>query len=148
MAGEFAKLAESWVAIWNGDLALTETTVPEDFTWHAAPLDGGPVRATVGRENLKTWVGGLRAAFPDLLFTVHIGPIVDGDVLVLRWLAEGTYRGGFPGADEEQVGRRVSFHGTDILRVADGLIAEYWINADILWLFEQLGVRELPVRTP
>ncbi len=36
----------------------------------------------------------------------------------------------------------------EFAKLADGPIAEYWINADILWLFEQLGVRGLPVRTP
>lgn len=150
MSDDFAELIEAWIDIWNGDLALTDSTVHEGFTSHAAPLGGGPVQDSVGRENLKTWVGGLRTAIPDLLFTVHIGPVISGDVIVLRWLAEGTYQGGFPGAADDAVGRHVSFYGNDILRVADGLLAEYWIHADGLWLLQQLGVREIPplVRKP
>jgi hypothetical protein len=62
------------------------------------------------------------------------------------WKARGTYQGGFPGAPSEAVGQEVSFTGTDTLRIADGKLAEYWANADSLLFFQQLGVREVPVR--
>jgi hypothetical protein len=39
---------------------------------------------------------------------------------LVRWKAQGNYRGGFPGAPTEAIGRHVSFTGTDILRIADG----------------------------
>jgi predicted ester cyclase len=84
---------------------------------------------------------------PDLTFTVQIGPLVDGDFMVVRRYAEGTYQGGFPVAAEEAVGRRITFHGTDTLRVADGVLAEYWANADSLWFVQQLGVRDVPALT-
>jgi hypothetical protein len=64
----------------------------------------------------------------------------------LRWKAQGTYQGGFPGAPSEAVGREVTFTGTDTLRIADGKLAEYWANADSLLFFQQLGVREVPSR--
>ena len=38
----------------------------------------------------------------------------------------------------------VTFTGTDTLRIADGMLAEYWANADSLLFFQQLGVREVP----
>ena len=34
----------------------------------------------------------------------------------------------------------VTFHGTDIVRISDGLIVEYWLNADTLDLMTQLQV--------
>ena len=49
-----------------------------------------------------------------------------------------------PGAQAEAIGRHVSFTGTDILRTADGKLAEYWANTDSLLFFQQLGVREVP----
>jgi predicted ester cyclase len=70
----------------------------------------------------------------------------DEEHLVVRWKAQGTYQGGFPGAPSEAVGREVTFTGTDTLRIADGKLAEYWANADSLPFFQQLGVRELPAR--
>jgi len=62
----------------------------------------------------------------------------------VRWKADGTYAGGFPGAPAEAIGRPITFTGTDTLHVADGKLAEYWANADSLLFFQQLGVREIP----
>ncbi len=38
------------------------------------------------------------------------------------------------------MGTAVTFHGTDILRIADDRIVEYWLNADSLDLMTQLQV--------
>ena len=46
--------------------------------------------------------------------------------------------------DLEVTDRTVTFTGTDTLRIADGLLAEYWANADSLLFFQQLGVRDVP----
>jgi predicted ester cyclase len=135
----FDKLAQSWADIWNGDLSLTTGTVHENFVAHAAPLLGGPASDSVGRDNLDTWVGGIRQAIPNLSFTVQVGPLVDAPFLVLRWHAKGTYQGGLPGAADGPI--PLEFYGTDILRIDDGLIAEYWANADSLWVAQQLGIR-------
>ncbi|MDQ1130883.1 hypothetical protein QE381_003011 [Microbacterium sp. SORGH_AS 888] len=60
--------------------------------------------------------------------------------MVLRWRANGAYVGGIPGATAA-VGRAVNFFGTDILRVEqDGLIHDYWANADSLWFAQQIGL--------
>ena len=53
-------------------------------------------------------------------------------------VAEGVYAGGIPGASAP-AGTPVSFGGSDILRVADGCFAEYWVSSDGLALMEQLG---------
>jgi len=44
------------------------------------------------------------------------------------------------------VGRTITFTGTGTLRIADGKLAEYWLNADSLLFSQQLGVREVPRR--
>lgn len=142
--GNFARLAQSWADIWNGDLSLTDSTVHENFVSHAAPLAGGPTADATGRDNLNTWVSGIRALIPDLKFTIQVGPLITGPFVVLRWRAQGTYQGGLPGAAEQAVGRPLVFYGTDVLKVADGLLAEYWANADSLWFVQQLGMREVP----
>ncbi|MGA2758124.1 MAG: ester cyclase, partial [Solirubrobacteraceae bacterium] len=77
-------------------------------------------------------------------FDIEVGPITDGEYMVVRWKAHGTYAGGFPGTPPEATGKSVTFTGTDILRVADGKLAEYWANADSLLFFQQLGVSEVP----
>ena len=139
-----AALAEPWKDLWNGDLGLTEKIIAEDFVAHAAPLTGTGPDQIRGREGLNGWVSGIHAVLPDLTFVIDVGPITDGDYLVVRWRARGTYRGGFPGASPEAIGQEISFTGTDTLRVAAGKLAEYWANADSLLFVQQLGVRELP----
>ncbi len=106
---------------------------------------GGTGEGTVrSRDALGQWIGGLHAVMTGLVFSIEVGPITDADYLVVRWRARGTYRGGFPGTSDAAIGREIDFTGTDILRVADGKIAEYWVNSDTLLLMQQLGVRAVP----
>jgi predicted ester cyclase len=83
-------------------------------------------------------IAQIRALIPDLTFTTEVGPLRDGDFLIGRWRAEGHYAGGFPGA-AAAAGTPIAFTGTDILRLSDSRLAEYWLNADTLDLLRQLG---------
>jgi predicted ester cyclase len=141
-----AALAEPWKDLWNGDLTLTDKIIAEDFVAHAAPLTGTGSDLIRGREALNGWVSGIHAILPDLSFEIEVGPIADDDHMAVRWRARGTYGGGFPGASPDAVGREITFTGTDTLRIADGMLAEYWANADSLLFFQQLGIREVPVQ--
>ena len=139
-----AALAEPWRLLWNGDLSQTDQIIAKDFIAHAAPITGVGEDTVKGRAGLNAWVTGINAVLGDLNFTVEVGPITDGDYLVVRWRARGAYRGGFPGASDNTVGRDISFTGTDTLRVKDGQIVEYWANADSLLFLQQLGVAKVP----
>jgi hypothetical protein len=61
-----AALAEPWKELWNGDLALTDRIIAEDFVAHAAPLTGTGSDLIRGREALNGWVSGIHAILPDL----------------------------------------------------------------------------------
>ena len=100
---------------------------------HAA-LVGPDEGALRGRAALGLRIGGLHPALTGLIFIIEVGPVTDGNHVVVSWRARGTYRGGFPSTSDAAVGREVNFTGTDILRVADGKIAEYWLNSDNLLL--------------
>jgi predicted ester cyclase len=139
-----AALASPWKDLWNGDLRVADQIIASDFVAHAAPLTGTGPDEIRGREALKGWISGIHAIVPDVTFVIEVGPITDDEYLVVRWKARGTYAGGFPGAPPEAAGRDLTFTGTDILRIADGKLAEYWANADSLLFFQQLGVREVP----
>jgi len=141
-----AALAEPWKDLWNGDLSLTDKIIAEDFAGHLAPLGGTGPDQFRGRQPLKDWINGIHALLPDLSFVLDVGPIADEQHLVVRWKARGTYVGGFPGGSPDAIGREVTFTGTDILRVADGKLAEYWGDADSLLFIQQLGVREVPAQ--
>jgi hypothetical protein len=139
-----AELAEPWRKLWNGDLSITDRIIAEDFVAHAAPITGVGDGEIHGREAPNQWVGGINMLLPDLNFEITVGPIATDDYLVVRWRAEGTYGGGFPGASDHAVGSLITFTGTDTLRVVDGMLAEYWANADSLLFVQQLGLREVP----
>ena len=139
-----ATLAEPWRQLWNGDLSITDTIIAEDFVAHAAPITGVGEGEIHGREALNQWVGGINTLLPDLNFEITVGPIATDEYLVVRWKARGTYGGGYPGASDDAVGSVIAFTGTDTLRVIDGMLAEYWANADSLLFVQQLGVKEVP----
>ena len=136
-----SKLAESWRRLWNGDLALLDAIVAQDITVHASLLGGSGDDTLRGRAALGRSIGDTHAVIDGLAFTYEVGPIEGRDHVVVRWRARGTYRGGLPGIADAAGGREVDFTGTDILRVAGGLLAEYWVNSDTLRLAQQLGAQ-------
>jgi predicted ester cyclase len=131
------ELVDGWLHLWNGDLGRVHDLVTPDFRVHAAMMDGGDGSAVSGPDALAGWIGQTRAAFADFAFAVQVGPIAQDDLIAVRWEATGTYRGGFPGAAAE-LGAPIAFTGTDLLRVVDGRLAEYWVNSDIHVLLAQL----------
>lgn len=132
-------LVTNWVALWNGDVSIADEIVSEENRVHAAMFDGGDGSAVGGVSGMKDLVMQMRSLMSDLVFAVEVGPIVDGDHIVVRWVATGHYGGGIPGAGAP-VGTQVTFHGTDILRIAHDQVVEYWLNADTLDLMTQLQV--------
>ena len=135
---DMRELWDRWIELWNGDLALAETIVHPEFALHRIPPPRIPDQLG-GREGLVAWIEQTRSLFPDLRFTVEVGPIVDGRMVAGRWIAEGSYQGGIPGSTAPP-GTRVGFHGNDIWRAEDGMIREYWLSDDLLDLMQQLGV--------
>src|SRR6478735_2016942 len=118
-------LVTHWIALWNGEYAIAEEIISENNRVHAAMLDGGDGSAAGGVSGMVGFVSQGRSLASDLTFSVEVGPIVDGDYVVARWVATGHYEGGMPGAGAP-AGTYVTFRGTDILRVADDKIVEYW----------------------
>ncbi len=132
-------LVDSWIALWNGDYDVADTIISESNRVHAAMLDGGDGSAVAGVSGMKGFVGQTRSLSSDLVFSIDVGPLVDRDHVVVRWIATGHYGGGLPGAGAP-VGTEVIISGTDILRISGNQIVEYWLNADMLALMTQLQV--------
>ncbi|MFV2018869.1 ester cyclase [Micromonospora sp. LOL_023] len=130
-------MLDTWLQLWNGDYAKAPGIISPDIEVHAALMDGGDGSGIRGPEGMVAWIGELRAAFPDLVFTVEVGPLIDGRYAALRWIATGTYAGGLPGA-QAAPGTVVTFTGTDTLRIYGGKFVEYWLNSDSLLLMQQL----------
>jgi len=138
MTGNMKLVWDRWIELWNGNLEQATEIIHPGFVVHRIP----PPRISDtagGREALLEWIKQTRALLGDLHLVVEVGPIVDGEMVAGRWIAEGTYLGGIPGSTAP-TGTRVRFHGNDIWRAEDGLIREYWLSDDLLDLMQQLGV--------
>ena len=94
--------------------ALVDELVAPDFVGHF--LGGSP--AMQGREGFRDWMTGVFAAFPDWRGALD-DVIAEGDRVAFRWTVEGTPEG--------QAGAgRITQHGVEICRYADGILAELW----------------------
>ncbi len=107
-----------------------------DFFWddmvEQVPFPGqGP-----GLEGLKDVLRGMRAAFPDMHWTVE-EQLTDGDRVLTRFEWTGTHRGEFLGVPATE--RRVRVWGMVIDRVRHGRIQDTRILMDTLGLMTQLG---------
>ena len=115
----------------QGDIEAAEKFVARDVV-EQVPFPGqGP-----GIEGVKDVLGGMRAAFPDLHWTVE-EQIAEGDKVVTRFEWTGTHRGPFLGV--EPTGRAVQVWGIVIDRLQDGKIKDTRILMDALSLTLQLG---------
>jgi steroid delta-isomerase-like uncharacterized protein len=115
----------------GGNLNMIDELVSPDFVDHEA-LSG----LAAGREGVKQFFSMLRIAFPDLRMNVE-DLIAEGDKVVARSTMTGTHRGEFAGI--VATGKTVNVSAIDIVRFADGKLAEHWGVTDTASLMEQLG---------
>ncbi len=94
------------------------------------------------RELHKQRVQITRTGFPDAVYTIE-DIIVDGDLVVIRHVMNGTNDGEYAGQDP--TGITVEVTGIHIHRIECGLIAETWNEGDGLGLYQQLGLLPEPV---
>lgn len=116
-----------WEEVWNQNtLDVCDEIFDADYAAHE-----------------KGFVPVLRAAFPDLKFTV-IDMIAEGDKVVSRYTITGTHRGEFMGIPA--TGNPVEITTIWIHRLEDGRIVEgrNWGEWDRLSMLEQLGVVTTP----
>lgn len=120
--------------IWNkGNLAVTGEVMTPDAVLHD-PIAGGPV--PIARV-LATLIPAERSAFPDIQFTIE-DAVSEDDRVVVRWNVQGTHKGDYMGV--AGTGLRVMATGMTMVKIADGKIAEMWLNMDDLGLRRTLGM--------
>jgi predicted ester cyclase len=120
--------------IWNQErYELLPKFVASDFVIHTPHGD------VHGRAGAAQYFTMLHQAFPDIHFTIE-DQVADGDRVVTRWTATGTHQGAFQGI--APTNRRIKMTGTDIDRIASGMVIECWTTTDDLGLLQQLGAIE------
>jgi steroid delta-isomerase-like uncharacterized protein len=118
------------------DLDIALTLFSPDFVDHT-PAVGLPP----GVEGVRAFFTMQFAAFPDGQITSQ-DIIAEGDKVVHRMSGTGTHHGEFLGIPP--TGKRVTWSFIDIWRIADGKLAEHWVEADMTGMMRQLGLVPLP----
>jgi predicted ester cyclase len=98
-----------------------------------------------GHQDIKAFMTGFRAAFPDLNFWGAAELIAEGDYVVGRWEGGGTHTGPafkdfLIGSLPPATGRKMHFTGTTVLRIKNGRIAEETGLDDGVTALQQLGL--------
>jgi predicted ester cyclase len=98
-----------------------------------------------GREDIKAFMTGFRAAFPDLAFRGTADLIAEGDYVVGQWEGGGTHTGPafgdfLVGALPAATGRSMHFTGTTVLKLLGGRIVEEIGLDDGVTALSQLGL--------
>ena|SRR5438067_4988045 len=115
--------------------AVAEFYAP-DFIDHVHPRD-----RSSDLEDVKQIYTSWRASFPDWHFTLET-VMAEGDVVAIQGTAHGTHRGAFMGI--APTGKEVTVTATEVFRIAQGKIVEFWANMDELGMLRQLGVIPSP----
>jgi steroid delta-isomerase-like uncharacterized protein len=107
-----------------GDMEAVFAFFAPEFTSHVtARVNPDAVGADIRGHELHWW-SEVRAAFPDMVFSVDL-LIESDDLVVSNWTVRGTHTGtpfnGLPAS-----GKPVEINGTAILRIRDGKIVEHW----------------------
>lgn len=137
-------LVRYWIdeALNKGNLAVVDEFIPPGYVGHNPnhPLAGQPLGPEEVKEHVVTM---LRTAFPDLHQSIE-DLIAEGDKVVVRSTFRGTHQGLFAG--RAPTGKRFEMTSIEIFRLADGKIAEHWINVDMLGMMQQLGALPAPAQ--
>ena len=76
----------------------------------------------LGVNGMKQHIVDVRKTYPDLTMTI-IRQYSDGDYVISEFIAEATHKGEWLGM--KPTGKRLSFTGVDIDKIADGKIVEH-----------------------
>jgi len=133
------------IEFWNGgDLGVLDEIIAPDYVrhWH-----GTAARPKFGPEWFKQLAMHVRAVIPDLRFTAE-DLLADGDKVVMYYTGTGSQQGEYASmwGPVPPTGKKVAWTGITILRVADGQIAEEWLEEDRLGLYQQMGAIPSPSR--
>ena len=133
-AGRFYETVNE--AMRTGDVALLDAVLAPDAVDHNPTPGQEP-----GRDGIKKAFAEFRAAFPDMRMSV-LDMVAEEDKVACRIVTRMTHRGDFQGV--RATGRQVTLSGIDILRIANGAVAERWGEFDTLGLLRQLGASAAP----
>lgn len=118
------------------DLSLVDEVYADDAVEH------DPLGDHRGREWIRADMERLLSAFPDLTATVE-ECIAEDDTVAMRVTLRGTHEDEFAGM--APTGNTFEVRNTVFTRIEDGMIAERWVQPDMLGMLRQLGAVDVPI---
>jgi steroid delta-isomerase-like uncharacterized protein len=134
-------LARRAIGLWSrGNTDRPEEIFAPDYInhQHHHPDSAETIR---GIGPWKQFIGSFHQAFPDFEDKIA-AQIAEGDLVATHFISSGTHRGEIMGL--APTGKRATWTGIAIDRIADGKIAESWVNWDMLGMLQQLGAIRPP----
>lgn len=134
---ENAELARAYwsEAVWGPQGKIAEIVAPDEI--HHWGIAG----TTEGFDAFAERWALFNTAFPDLKFDLSLVTATDSMAATV-WTATGTQEGEWMGI--APTGKTVSWSGINTFRIACGMIAESWGEADHITLREELGATDVP----
>jgi predicted ester cyclase len=114
----------------EGKLHELDEIVAPDFVEHQFMGESGP-------QGIKSLIGQLRTAFPDLHMTIE-DSVVSGDKVWARLRCRGTQKGPLMGVPP--TGRPIDTTALEVCRFARGKLVEHWGVPDRFAAMSQLGI--------
>jgi predicted ester cyclase len=124
MSDNLRTLGEYSAAMDRGDTDAVFSFWSDDFVSHVTERVRPDRVGTDVRGDEQEWSRQVRAAFPDMTFSVNL-LIEKDDLIVSNWTVAGTHTGA-AFYDLPPSGNPVEINGTAILRMRDGKIVEHW----------------------
>jgi len=121
------KVSQLFETFNQGELSVVDALVAPEYV--GAQGDRGPA-------GFKNVVVGLRAAFPDIRYSVD-ELVAEGDRVAVRWHWTGTHQGKFRAFPA--TGKAVTNNGLGIFVLRDGKIVAATLETDRLGFLEQIG---------
>jgi predicted ester cyclase len=119
----------------KGNVTVAEDLIATNYFNHSAPHGQMP-----GLEAEKQYITTIRSAFLDFHLEIE-DQIAEGDKVVTRLTASGTYKGGLEDIPSTAaIGKQVRVTEILIHRISAGKVVEGWIEFDQMALWRQLGV--------
>jgi len=130
------KLSRRSLEMWgSGNADKPDEVFAEDYVNHQESAAEGSVEA-LDLAGWKAVVAENHRAFSDFQVTILM-QIAEGDLVATRWQFAATHTGVY--LDHPPTGKRATWTGVQIDRIANGKIAESWVDWDKYRLFEALG---------
>jgi steroid delta-isomerase-like uncharacterized protein len=133
---EAKRLAAQYIEGMNkGDIDLTMDVFADSFVDHQVVPGGASLGST--KADVRQAHEMLKLAFPDVQFTLE-DLLVEGDSVVMRVSGSGTHQGAFFGIPA--TGKRISWTGVRLLRIANGKFTEGTSELDQVGILQQMGI--------